>query len=81
MTFKLASADQFCQDILFKSGDGAAVKTHTQLKNRKQGTGNDHIADTEGRGNRAGKGVEVDNILAGGTGKKSFLRFAEEREL
>ena len=81
MTLKIPAADQLRQHILFKGGNSAAVKADALLKDREQGAGKHHVSDAEGRGYRAGKGVQIDDILTGGTRKEGFFRLAEEGKL
>ena len=80
MPFKVSAADQLRQYILLKSGDSAAVKADTEFKDREQGSGEYHVSHTEGRRNGTGKGIQVDDILAGSSGEKRFFRLTEERE-
>jgi hypothetical protein len=64
VAFKVSAVQELCEDILLKGGYGAAVKTKPEFKGRQEIPGNHHIADTEGRRDCAGEGVQVEHIPA-----------------
>ena len=78
MPLEVPAVQQLRKDILFKSRNSTAVETEPKFKDGKETAGEHHIADAEGRGNRAGKGIQINHIPAFRHGKKRVLRLAEE---
>ena len=52
MPFKVAVVDKFCQNILHERGNGAGVKSEVVMETFNKMLGENHISNTEGRGDR-----------------------------
>ena len=63
VSLKVSVLEELCNDVLLKGGNGAGIKAKARVKLSHKLPRQDHVADTKGRGDGFGKGVQIDHVV------------------
>ena len=80
MPFKIPVIDQLGKNVLHKCGNGAWVKSKFVLKGLYKMLGQNHVSDTEWRGDGLWEGIQVNDVVILRKHKECFGRLCGNRK-
>lgn len=80
MPLKFTAVDEFCQNILVKSGYAAGIKTQLIFKLAGECAGQQQVCNTKGGSYGTGEGIQIKHIVVVRQGKHGLLRLGRGRE-